>query len=149
MLGYLNSFKKVLVVLITVMMAVVLVSAVAELGYILFQDLASPPYFILDIKELLEVFGIFMLVLIGIELLETLEIYIRDNVVHVEIVFTVALIAIARKVIILDVKTLSGGTLFSIGFIILALSVGYYLIKKTFSPGKKEAVTGAVKAPKE
>ena len=149
MLGHLERFKKLLVILITVMMGVVLVSAVAELGYILFKDLVSPPYFILDISELLEIFGVFMLVLIGIELLETLEIYIRDNVVHVEIVFTVALIAIARKVIILDVKILSSGTLFSIGFIILALSVGYYLIKKTFPLGKKDIVPSADPAPEE
>ncbi len=131
MLGYLDKFKKILVIIITIMMAAVLLSAVAELGYILFKDLATPPYLILNIKELLEIFGIFMLVLIGIELLETLEIYIKDNVVHVEIVFTVALIAVARKVIILDVKKLSSATLFSIGFIIFALSVGYYLINKT------------------
>jgi len=149
MLGYLDKFKKILVILITGMMGIVLMSAVAELGYILFRDLASPPYLILNIKELLDVFGVFLLVLIGIELLETLEIYIKEKVVHVEIVFTVALIAIARKVIILDVKKLSSATLFSIGFIIFALSVGYYLINKTLQADKDRALTDARHDPQE
>lgn len=42
----------------------------------------------------------------------------------------VAIIAIARKVIILDVKDLSGLALVGIAAIILALSIGYYLIRK-------------------
>jgi uncharacterized membrane protein (DUF373 family) len=67
-------------------------------------------------------------VLIGVELLETIKAYVKENVVHVEVVFTVAMIAIARKVIILDVKELSGLTLMGIGVIIIALSAGYYLL---------------------
>jgi uncharacterized membrane protein (DUF373 family) len=40
------------------------------------------------------------------------------------------MIAIARKVIILDVKELSSLTLIGIGAIVLALSTGYYLLKR-------------------
>ena len=94
------------------------------------------PIFILNIKEILEIFGLFLLVLIGIELFETMEIYIKENVVHIEVVLTVALIAVARKVIILDVKKVDSATLLGIAAIILALSVGYYLIMKT-EPAKR------------
>jgi len=85
----------------------------------------------LEIDELLEIFGLFMLVLIGIELLETIaKTYMAESVDHAQIVMAVAIIAIARKVIILDVKDLSGLALVGIAAIILALSIGYYLIKK-------------------
>jgi hypothetical protein len=40
-------------------------------------------------------------------------------------------IAIARKIIILDVKTMPSLTLIAIGFIIIALAIGYYLIKRS------------------
>jgi len=86
---------------------------------------------LLEIDELLEIFGLFMLVLIGIELLETIaKTYMAESVDHAQIVMAVAIIAIARKVIILDVKDLSGLALVGIAAIILALSIGYYLIKK-------------------
>jgi len=50
--------------------------------------------------------------------------------VHVEVVFTVAMIAIARKVIILDIKEVSSLTLIGIGVIIVALSAGYYILTR-------------------
>ena len=56
----------------------------------------------------------FLLVLIGVELLETVKMYLAKKTVHVEVVFTVAMIAIARKVIILDVKELFSLTLIGI-----------------------------------
>ena len=137
LLAALDQFKRVLVIAITFMMGVVLLLNVIELGYVLIKDIFDqPPYFILNIKEILEVFGLFLLVLIGVELFETMEIYIKENVVHVEVVLTVALIAVARKVIILDLKKVDSATLLGIAAIILALSVGYYLIMKT-EPGKR------------
>jgi uncharacterized membrane protein (DUF373 family) len=45
---------------------------------------------------------------------------------------TVALIAIARKVIILDVKELDGLKLIGIGVIIIALAGGYVYIKRCY-----------------
>lgn len=56
--------------------------------------------------------------------------YLSKNVNHVEVVIAVAMIAIFRKVIILDVKDLSGLSLIGIAAIILALTVGYFLIKR-------------------
>ena len=133
LLAALDSFKRILVIIITFMMGVVLLLAVIDLGHTLYVDnVDHPPYFLLSQGEILEVVGIFLLVLIGIELLETMEIYIKENVVHIEVVLTVALIALARKVIILDVKKLESTTLFAIAALILALSIGYYLIKKAF-----------------
>jgi uncharacterized membrane protein (DUF373 family) len=112
------------------MMAFVLLLSTVELGWVIVKDVITPPVFILDINELLDIFGLFMLVLIGVELLETImKTYLTEGVNHAEIVISVAIIAIARKVIILDVKEVSGITLIGIGSIILALSVGYFLIK--------------------
>ena len=56
--------------------------------------------------------------------------YLKENVNHVEVVFLVAMIVIARKVIILDVKDVSGITLVGIGAIVITLSAGTYLIRQ-------------------
>ena len=136
-LRIMDRLKRLLVIFITLMMGLVLLLAVVDLGFILVKDILTPPILILQVSELLEIFGLFLLVLIGIELFETMEIYIKENVVHVEVVFTVALIAIARKVIILDLKKVGSSTLLGIGAIILALSLGYYLIFQTL-PAKKK-----------
>ncbi len=55
--------------------------------------------------------------------------------IHAEIMFLVALTAVARKVVILDAKTIEPMTVFSIAALVIALSGGYYFIKKKNAPG--------------
>lgn len=131
MLPFIKSFEKIIIRVLVILMAFVLLLSTIELAWVIIKDIITPPVLLLEIDELLEIFGLFMLVLIGIELLETIaKTYMAESVDHAQIVMAVAIIAIARKVIILDVKDLSGLALVGIAAIILALSIGYYLIKK-------------------
>jgi len=125
---YLEKLERVIVLSLLIMMVAVVFLATVDLGWLIIKDMITPPVILLDINELLEVFGMFLLVLIGVELLETVKMYLTKKMVHVEVVFTVAMIAIARKVIILDIKEVSSLTLIGIGAIIVALSAGYYLL---------------------
>jgi uncharacterized membrane protein (DUF373 family) len=127
----LKKFDKLIVMLLIVMMAVTVFLSTLELGYILIKDIATPPVALLDINQLLEVFGMFMLVLIGIELLETMKTFMMENIIRVRVIFTVALIAVSRKVIILDVKKLPSLTLIGIAAIIMGLAAGYFLLKRS------------------
>ena len=126
-----KKIQKIIVMVLVVLMAVVVLLSTIELTWVIIKDIITPPIILLEIEELLEIFGLFMLVLIGFELLDTIvKTYMDESVDHAQIVMAVAIIAIARKVIILDVKDLSGLALVGIAAIILALSIGYYLIKK-------------------
>ncbi|MEI8354972.1 MAG: phosphate-starvation-inducible PsiE family protein [Deltaproteobacteria bacterium] len=131
MLPLIKSFEKIIIRVLVALMALVLLLSTVELTWVIVKDIITPPILILEIDELLEIFGLFMLVLIGLELLDTIaKTYMGESTDHAQIVMAVAIIAIARKVIILDVKDLSGFALVGIAAIILALSIGYYLIKK-------------------
>jgi uncharacterized membrane protein (DUF373 family) len=125
-----KKFENVVVMALILMMGLVVALAAVELAWILIKDIMTPPMFLLDIEELLELFGLFLLVLIGIELFETIQTYYLERIIRVEVVVTVAIIAISRKVIILDHKTLSSFTFLDVGGVILALAIAYYLIKK-------------------
>lgn len=130
--GRLKEFKKAVITVLTLMMALVLLLSTIELGWVIVKDIVTPPIFLLDIDELLDIFGLFMLVIIGIELLETvMKTYLMESVNHIEVVLGVAIIAIARKVIILDIKEVSSLTLIGVGVIIISLLTGYFLLKKS------------------
>ena len=131
MMNWLTKFQNAILVALTWMMGLVVLLATAELFYIIVADIVTPPLVLLEIDQLLEIFGYFLLVLIGIELLETFKIYLEENVINVQVVLLVAIIAIARKVIILDVKNLPSLTLIGIGVIVVSLSTGYYLVKRS------------------
>lgn len=137
MIHYIKKFEKWIVFSLVVMMALVLLLGTMELAWIIIKDVLSPPFLLLEIDELLEIFGLFMLVLIGIELLETIvKTYLAQSTDHARIVMAVAIIAIARKVIILDVKDYDGVMLLGIAAIILALCIGYYLIRSKADAGE-------------
>jgi uncharacterized membrane protein (DUF373 family) len=117
------------------MLAVVIFLATINLAWVILQDILSSPWYLFKVDALLDIFGFVLLILIGIELLETIKAYFAEHVVHVEVVLEVALIAVARKVIILDVKEYSPQTLFAIAALITALAVGYYLERRARKEG--------------
>jgi uncharacterized membrane protein (DUF373 family) len=133
-----SRFEKLIICLLSIMMAIVIAFATLDLGWLLAEDIYKEPRFLLSVQQLMEIFGMFMLVLIGIELLETIRVYHQDRVIRVEVVVIVAIIAIARKAIILDYKKLTSFTLLELGAIILALAAAYYLLKRSETEGLKE-----------
>src|SRR6476620_2451172 len=69
-----------------------------------------------------DVFTGFLMILIGLELIKTVVMYLDRQVVHVEVVLTVAMIAVARHVIDMDLNTAEPINLIGTGVVVLALS---------------------------
>jgi len=111
-----------------VMMVFVIIMGVVDVGWVIWQRLASPPRFILTIADMLATFGAFMAVLIAIEIFINITIYLREDIIHVKIVIATALMAVARKVIVLDTGVIEPGYLFGIAGIVLALGITYWLV---------------------
>jgi len=130
MADFVKKLERVMMAVLMAMMAVVLVLAIADLAWELIKDAFTPPILLLEVDELLRVFGTFLLVLIGIELLETLRAYAAHRELRAEIILLVAIIALARKIIILDVKGLSGSSLLGIAAILVALGITYHLVRQ-------------------
>jgi len=126
----LRSFERMSVLLLIFMLVLTVLTSIIELGWLLIVDLMSPPLLLLEVDEILDIFGMFLLVLIGIELIDTLHAYLNEKEVHLEVVLSVGLIAVARKVILIDIKKTEPTTLLGIAAIILALSFAYLLVKK-------------------
>jgi len=114
-----------------VLMTAVLILATIELGYYTFKYVIESDYAVIDLNQLMELLGVFMLVLIGIELLDTIKVYLKEKVMHVEVVVLVAIIAVARKVVVLKIEDIDGLKIIGVAFIIVSLAVAYYLIKKS------------------
>ncbi len=123
-----------IVILLFSLLVVVVYTSIVFLGLLFdgifssIQNSFSPDENIMN--HLHTIFGGFLSVLIGVELLHTIKMYLREDVVHVEIVLLVALIGISRHVIDLDIEHLQPLQLVGISSLILVLSVGYFFIKK-------------------
>lgn len=122
----LTKVQKFTITALAGMLVVVVVLSTVHLGKLITEEVWKPPRFLIPVQGLLEIFGYFLLVLIGVELLETLKAYLKKDVIHVRVVLEVALIAMARKVIIEEPNSVSSLTLFGIAALILALGVAFY-----------------------
>ena len=97
MTDFFQKFEHLVLRVLLFMMAIVVLLATLELGYILIKDIVNAPVLILEIDELLEIFGMFMLVLIGLELFESIQVYHKDRIIRVEVVVMVAIIAVSAR----------------------------------------------------
>jgi uncharacterized membrane protein (DUF373 family) len=101
-----------------------------------------------------DVFSGFLLILIGIELMKTIAMYLLSHEMHVEVVFTVAIIGIARHAIDLDLEHLDPLQIIGLSALLIALSLGYYFFRKagalpqasTLDPSLERATGGAGRA---
>jgi uncharacterized membrane protein (DUF373 family) len=116
---------------LAVLMTGVIVFGVADVCYVLYKRLMSEPVGFLEITDILATFGAFMAVLIAIEIFVNIVSYLRDDVIHVRIVLATALMAIARKVIILDYTTTGPQYIYATAAVVAAMALAYWLVVRT------------------
>ena len=120
-----NIVSKVL----SIALVFIILVALVDLIIYLVRDVFDDPIGFYN-ETIIEIFGLFLNILIALELLENITAYLRKHIVQVELVIVTSLIAIARKIIIFDISKYSNLDLIALGLAILALSVSYWLIKK-------------------
>ena len=81
-------------------------------------------------SALFTIFGLFLNVLIALEILENITAYLKKHVIQVELVIVTSLIAIARKIIILDLQKTGAAELAALAAAITALAISYWVIKQ-------------------
>lgn len=137
MIRFLKQFERSIVLVITCAMALVLVLVTLDLIWLIAQDIINSGL-LLKIDQLLEIFGLFMLVLIGVELFESVfKSYLQqEHTLRVELVIAVAIIAVSRKVIILDWKEYDSSKLLAAAALIISLCAGFFLLRNRPASGE-------------
>jgi uncharacterized membrane protein (DUF373 family) len=115
------------------LMVLVIYWSIADVVYVLYIKLSTPPYFLLDVEDILQTFGAFMVVLIAVEIFINIRLYLGSNIIPVELVVATALMAVARKIIVLDLKLVSAEQIGALALVTISLGVTYFLLKKNRS----------------
>lgn len=116
--------------ILSIVMVVVILFAVGDLIIILGEQLFTSPKGFFN-ESLFEIFGLFLNILIALEILENITAYLRKHVIQVELVIVTSLIAVARKIIILDLEKATGIDIIGLAVAIFALSISYWIIRRT------------------
>jgi uncharacterized membrane protein (DUF373 family) len=72
-----------------------------------------------------------LIVVLGLEVLETLKAYFRDHQVRLEVILVVAIIAAGRHLVQMDYEHVPPLQILGIAAVVLSLTIGYYLVKKS------------------
>jgi uncharacterized membrane protein (DUF373 family) len=130
LIRFLHRVIRVVVKFLAVLMVLVIIWGIGDVLYVLYQRLNTPPILLLNINDIFETFGAFMAVLIAIEIFINIRLYLDTNVLSVQLVIATALMAIARKVIVLDFDDVTPDYVIGMAAVVLALGFTYWLVVK-------------------
>jgi len=128
MINVLHRVIRGAVRVLAVLMVLTILWGVIDVVMVLYGKILQPSFEDLRPRDIIVVFGAFLAVLIAIEIFMNITLYLRDDVIHVRLVVATALIAIARKVIILDFEKIEPLYIFATATVVLALGIVYWLM---------------------
>jgi uncharacterized membrane protein (DUF373 family) len=128
-----ERFEHVVTIVLSIIISIIIIFAllqlIREIFLLLITDVLFTP---LDHGVFQVVFGMIMTLLIAMEfkhsILKVLE--RQSHIIQARSVIIIALLALSRKLIILDFSAVKSEKLAALGFVILALALVYYLLKK-------------------
>ncbi len=127
-LNFIKKIENLVSKVLAIAMVIVTLVAVADLAWFLVRQLVTHPNgFFSD--TLVSIFGLFLNILIALEILENITAYLRNHVVQVELVIVTSLTAVARKIIVLDSSKEIKPDLTGLALAILALSISYWIVR--------------------
>lgn len=134
--SFLPKLKKAASLLLYVMLLVVLVSMTLgsfHLISILYQKIVSPdPYVgLLNILDLMDIFAMLLTIGVGYELFKSISILIKSDIIPAGPIVKIGAIAVANKIITLDIKNIDHYKMIALGTLILCLALGYYFFNKS------------------
>lgn len=132
-----EKFCELVVVVLSLLLVVVVAVILAVIFYLFFMNVGEVVRNvggIVDIQQAaLRAFSGVLLVLLGLELLDTVKEYFQEHSIRVELVLLVGLIAMGRHVLEIDLHHMDSQVLFGFSGLILSLAVSYFLVKRARS----------------
>lgn len=127
-----QRFETSLAYLLTFVIGAVIVVALGRLIVSVVDTLVLESLNPLEHSVFQQVFGEIMTLLIAMEFNHTLRYQISRElgVIQARVVILIALLALARKIIIIDVQELTPGVVMSLGVLALSLGATYWLIRE-------------------
>jgi uncharacterized membrane protein (DUF373 family) len=134
MLKWIERFETWINWAVLLMMGLVVLMLAVGFAIDIGRDIITYPTGTISNEQAYGIFGDLLLILIGLELMHTVKVYLEDHTVHVEVILAVALVALARKVIAVNLK--DQGSAIGLALLIAALAGSHWLLRRRASESK-------------
>lgn len=123
--------KYVIKVLVAIMTISLILGCMHLIGVIL-AEMATPTpfYFLLDLKNLLYIFNLALIIAVGYELIKSLVLIATADKIPSLPIIQIAIVAVANKIITLDIKVANPVLVFSLASLILGLGAAHFFLSQ-------------------
>ena len=132
--SWVEKFEKIIVAALALLLVIIVTIILGVVAYLFVVKVGAVVSSIDNIAVLqqaaLRAFSGILLVLLGLELLDTVKVYFREHSVRVEVILLVGLIAMGRHVLEIDLHHIDPLTLLGFSSLILVLAISYFLVKR-------------------
>jgi uncharacterized membrane protein (DUF373 family) len=120
--------KNIVRILISIM-TIMLMLGTIQLIFLEFKKITNPPYLLIEVSTLFEVFNLILIIAVGYELIKALLLIISSDTIPTVPIIEISIIAISTKIITLDIKQTNSNVIISLALLIAALGLSYFLLK--------------------
>src|SRR5258706_676674 len=131
-ISYYQRFEGIVALVLTLVIGLIILVAVFRLTYGVLTGLLFGVLDPLEHGAFQLVFGEIMTLLIALEFNHTLQYVVKreQSIIQTKVVLLIALLAVARKFIILDLRDVDAAQLLALAAITLALGLAYWLMRE-------------------
>ncbi|HMO61678.1 MAG TPA: phosphate-starvation-inducible PsiE family protein [Ferruginibacter sp.] len=120
----------ILISVIVIYITIEVIELIYQFGKSLFSPDKNSSRLLITKEQTAQVLPVFFNILIAIELIDTFNVYIKEHSIKVQSILLIGLIAIGRKLLVLDIGHSEGIQNIGLAALIIALALGYYLLKR-------------------
>jgi uncharacterized membrane protein (DUF373 family) len=137
-----QGIRRIVAIFLIIMLSVVILSAVPGLVIVFREELLAEPRWVMDTHKIPVVLDLVLWILIAIELMDSIRIYIARHILHLETVISLAIIALARKVITLKLDHYEPVTIVGVAVLVVSAAFAYYLVRKSHKEHGMQGIHG-------
>ena len=132
---FLKTLKSLANFIILVLMLLLIASMLLGTGHLIllfYQAVISPdPYFgLINVEDLYAIFSVLLIMLVGYELFKSIILILKHDDIPVKSILKIAAIALANKVITLNIKSIDTNILFGLSSLIIAVGIAFFFFNK-------------------
>lgn len=124
--------SRCIIILLILVLLIAMILGAIDLVFDLYLRIASPDPFMFLIKtaDLYSIFSVLLIIIVGYELFKSLHLLLKSDQIPVKSICKVAVIALANKVIVINLHETPPLELFGIAALIVSIGITYYFFDK-------------------
>jgi len=126
-----HGVKRVMAMFLIVVLSVVIVISAPGLVILIRDELLADPAWVIDTAKIPVILDLVLWVLITIELMDSIRIYIARHILHLETVLSLALIALARKIITLKLGEYEPLVIVGVAALVIGTALAYFFVRRS------------------